>query len=220
MALNVNEVDVLINRLISENYTMVTRERFDMIYRHANTINNLDGDIVECGVWKGGMSIFLSNLFDTKRIWVVDSFAGFQNHITAKYYYEDEAHKLGEHAVSLENVKENFQIFNSLNERINFLKGYVVDTLHPSVCSINKIALLRIDVDAYSATMEVLEYLYDKVVPGGYIIFDDSGLSQTANAIRDHFTRENILLELYRADDDAITSLDETKHGHFYIKPI
>lgn len=215
-----SEANDLINKLISENYTMVTRERFDMIYRHAATIDNLDGDVVECGVWRGGMSIFLSNLFNKKHMWVVDSFSGFQNHTTAKYYYEDEPHTLGGCAVSLEEVKNNFKTLNSLNERVDFLKGYVVDTLNPDVCPINKIALLRVDVDAYSATMEVLEHLYHKVVPGGYIIFDDSGLSQTANAMKDFFARENIELKLYRADDDAVTSLNEPKHGHFFIKPI
>jgi hypothetical protein len=70
------------------------------------------------------------------------------------------------------------------------LKGFVKDTLPTS--GIEKIALLRIDVDAYSATLETLEELYDKVQPGGYIVFDDSCLYETLDAIKVFFKQRNL----------------------------
>jgi O-methyltransferase len=74
------------------------------------------------------------------------------------------------------------------------LKGFVKDTLPTS--GIEKISLLRVDVDAYSATLEVLDELYDKVVPGGYIVFDDANLKESFEAIKFFLTRENLPLEL------------------------
>ena len=68
----------LINKIISSGHSMVTKERFDTILRNFNIINGLDGDIVECGVWRGGFSIFLATLFENKKIWMFDSFEGFQ----------------------------------------------------------------------------------------------------------------------------------------------
>ena len=186
------EADSLIQKLTK--YTIVPPAFFDMVYDHYDNINALEGDIVECGVWTGGMSIFLAKLFSQKNIWVADSFIEFfQDPDTAKYFFEGDPHQHGANGFSLEVVKENFATFDALDEnRVKFLDGYVVNTLDPTVCPIEKIALLRIDVDAYSATMEVLDYLYPKVVPGGYIIFDDICLHTASQAIMDYFDRENI----------------------------
>ena len=60
--------------LIEEKITMVLPHCFETVIRHQNTIANLKGDIVECGVWKGGFSIFLAEIFKDKNIWVADSF--------------------------------------------------------------------------------------------------------------------------------------------------
>ena len=205
------------------NYTMVSRERFNTILRHENTIAALPGDIVECGVWRGGMSIFLSKLFDTKNIWVCDSFDGFQATNDSVYQYPNERHVKGKvgYSVSLDEVKNNFALFDVPNmERVTFLKGFVKDTLNPATCQIQEIALLRIDVDAYSATREVLDALYPKVVSGGYIIFDDTCLHESLDAIRDYFKAHDIPLVLHHpGSDDIITTTYDYPCGCYYIKP-
>ncbi|NGX48353.1 MAG: hypothetical protein K1000chlam3_01744, partial [Chlamydiae bacterium] len=82
--------------------------------------------------------------------------------------------------------RQSFAYFNlDENHGVEFLPGWVNDTTDPASCPIEKIALLRIDVDAYSAALVVLENLYDKVVPGGFIIFDDSGLYEAQAAIEE-----------------------------------
>jgi len=185
--------------------SMCQRERFDIIYRHYNDINKLDGDIVECGIWQGGMSIFLAKLFQEKHIWMCDSFAGFQplNIATFKKSGLHEGHTenyqknhLNAHnipydiAVPYDNVIRNLARFDlQPDNRIKLLKGWVKDTLHPDSCPIKKISLLRIDVDSYSATLEVLEYLFDKVVAGGFIIFDDCCLTEANTAMCDFMDR-------------------------------
>ncbi|MCP4409715.1 MAG: hypothetical protein GY807_18610 [Gammaproteobacteria bacterium] len=49
--------------------------------------------------------------------------------------------------------------------------GFIEDTI--PAASIEKIVLLRIDVDLYEPTKHTLELLYDRVIDGGYVIFDD-----------------------------------------------
>jgi hypothetical protein len=188
----------LIQDLINNKITMVNPNEFNIILNNYENISKINGDIVECGCWRGGFSIFLSYVFQDKNIWVSDSFQGFQPLKEAKYPYGKERHTpqfthnaVGPLAISLEEVKSHFEHYGLKDQdRIKFLKGFVKDTLPTS--GIEKIALLRVDVDAYSATLEVLEELYDKVQPGGYIIFDDSCLYETLDAIKYFFKEKNI----------------------------
>jgi len=199
----------LINDLLSNQISMVDAGRFGTILRNYEDINKIKGDVVECGIWRGGMSIFLASLFSNKTIWACDSFEGFQPLDTAIYNYHDEPHtpaypdyiKAG-----YEDVIQNFKNygFDETDPRLHFLKGYVKDTLHPDVCNIKTISVLRVDVDAYSATREVLDYLYNKVQPGGYIIFDDSCLIQTVDAFCDYFEQNGINFELRHPNTDEI----------------
>lgn len=177
--------------LIDAGVTMALPHCFDTINKHKQSISALKGDIIECGVWRGGFSIFLAKTFPKKKIWVSDSFSGFQPLTNANYSYLHERHQPNyDISVSLDQVKANFKQFNVNENQVTFLPGYVKDTL-PN-CGITNISLLRIDVDAYSATLEVLNELYDKVVTGGYIIFDDACLYETLDAIKTFFNERNI----------------------------
>ena len=120
-----------------------------------------------------------------------DSFEGFQPLSIARHEYHQgvERHLEGQQHVvaSYDAVVSNLLRFDLCpDSRINLLKGWVKDTLHPDHCNIKNIALLRVDVDAYSATLEVLEYLYDKVVSGGFIIFDDSSTDNSLKIIENY----------------------------------
>jgi len=99
------------------------------------------------------------------------------------------------------------------------VKGFVKDSLPNS--GIKRISLLRIDVDAYSATKEVLDELYDKVEVGGYIIFDDSCLYETADAIRDFFKEqgiENCVLHTITDEKIDLSTNTTTPCGCYIIK--
>ena len=210
----ITNYDELINDIIDSKITMIWKEIFEMPLRHFDKISNIDGDVVECGVWRGGYSIFLSHLFSDKNIWVCDSFEGFQPLDNAKYDFKGERHTpqfshgaCGPLGISLEEVKNNFKVYGLGDDpRIKYLKGFVKDTLPTS--GIEKIALLRIDVDAYSATLEVLDELYDKVQPGGYIVFDDANLVESLEAIKFFLKREKLPLELINPYTDETYTLD------------
>lgn len=197
----ISSYEDLIDDLIKNKITMVGPVAFNTVLRNYPDISKIKGDIVECGVWRGGFSIFLSHAFNDKNIWVCDSYEGFQPLENAKHSYDKERHtptythnSIGPLSISLEEVQYHFKTYGLEKDidtqRIKFLKGFVKDTLPTS--NINNIALLRIDVDAYSATLETLEELYSKVQTGGYIIFDDSCLYETLDAIKFFFEKNNI----------------------------
>lgn len=212
----------LYKEIINQGITMVSEERFDNIIKYKDNISKIKGDIVECGVWAGGMSIFLSKLFPTKNIWVCDSYEGCQNPSEGKYQFNEERHDKGLYSVSLEEVTENFNRHNlPPDPRIKFLKGFVKDTLRPEVCEIKKISLLRVDVDSYSATLEVLDYLYSKVVENGMVIFDDSCLRESHQAMIAFLEREpNIIIKDPTTNEIInIKETDSLPCGCYFIKP-
>ena len=211
--------------------TMVTKERFvtiDLIAKYIR-YNDLPGDVMECGCWRGGMSIYMAYSFPEKTCWVSDSFQGFEPIEQSKY---DPRNKLEERhvpegwigtGISVEEhkVRKNF-LKMGLSEKTNvfFLPGWVNDTTDPLTCPVKELALLRIDVDAYSATLVVLENLYDKVVPGGFIIFDDTGLYETEEAIKEFERKRNISIVANLKDPSGIHVGRFTgQHGLFYQKP-
>lgn len=195
--------------IINQGITKVTLERFETLIRHFDKINSLEGDIVECGIWKGGMGIFLSKMFEDRAIWLADSFEGFEDQKTSTYRFSSERHQKGPRmAVALEVVQSNFKKYQLGTSRIKFLKGFVKDTLPGS--GIEKIAVLRVDVDAYSATRDVLDNLYDKVVTGGYIIFDDTSLVETQAALKDFIKERNISLKLLHPVTDQEVDIDNS----------
>lgn len=198
---NYNE---LITSMINRKVTLVKPELFQTVIDNYDKISEVKGDIVECGVWRGGFSIFMAHAFYDKDIWVCDSFEGFQPLEIAKHKYNKvERHTpsytqchMGPLAISLEEVKDHFKYYGlGGDSRIKYLKGFVKDTLPDS--GIEKISLLRIDVDAYSATLETLEELYNKVQSKGWVIFDDSSLYETIDAIKYFFRENNIPPYIY-----------------------
>jgi O-methyltransferase len=218
-------LDELYNQIIEKKLSMVTRERYDTIDILSKVIHKegIEGDVVECGVWRGGMSIYMAYAFPEKKCWVCDSFQGFERLEQCKYDPRgivDERHFNGVWIALEQEVRQSFREMG-LDETkgVEFLPGWVNDTTDPSSCPIEKIAVLRIDVDAYSATLVVLENLYDKVVPGGFIIFDDSGLYETQAAIKEFEKKRgiNIISELYNPLGNFVGSLTG-EHGLYYRK--
>lgn len=205
------------------NYSMVPMDSMEVTEEIAAEVycgkHLPQGDIVECGVWKGGMSVILAKLFPDRRIFLCDSYEGFEPIGVSPYSLpladnpEGEADGKERHfpgklfifngksepsAVSLEQVKENLETFNLSEENgIIFVKGFVSKTLAKDVCPVEQIAVLRIDVDSYAATYEVLTLLYDKVVPGGVIIFDDYMIEEARTAIH-RFEKERGLNFIFK----------------------
>jgi len=98
----------------------------------------------------------------------------------------------------LEEVRENFKRYDLLDDNVVFIKGFF-ETSIPSA-PIDKLAILRLDGDMYSSTIQVLNALYDKVSTGGYIIVDDWCLHNCRAAVNDFRKSRNITDEILEID--------------------
>jgi hypothetical protein len=159
-------------------YTMIGEKRLDNIFQCIQDVemDQVPGDFMECGVWRGGASIFAKGVFRAlgvrrRRVWLADSFEGMPRLVEESDKVDADHSLFNELSVSLEHVRENFQRFGLLDEDVLFIKGWFSDTL--PTAPIDHLAVLRLDADHYTSTMDALNALYDKVSPGGYIIVDD-----------------------------------------------
>lgn len=176
------------------NHSMMGRKRLDSLHHcldHVRT-NDIPGDFMECGVWRGGGCIFMAGYarahgMDGRRVLVADSFEGLpkpSHDMDAKLDLSKDL--FPELAVSQETVAENFSLYGLLDDTVLFLKGWFRDTLPKA--PVDQIAVLRLDGDLYESTMDALTALYDKVSEGGVVIIDDFGAIQVCEqAVRDFF---------------------------------
>lgn len=173
---------------------------------------NVPGDLIETGVWRGGAAIFmravLKALGDKDRIvWLADSFAGlpppspdlYPADKGADFHLSNDV--LG---VSLEDVKANFARYELLDDRVRFLKGWFKDTL--PTAPIEKLSVLRLDGDLYESTMTALESLYPKLSIGGYAIVDDYAPSVPCcvQAVDDYRRAHDITEEMVSTGDYGV----------------
>jgi O-methyltransferase len=178
--------------------TLIGLKRLDNLHACIEAIirDQIPGDLIETGVWRGGACIFMRaalNVYgdQTRRIWVADSFEGLPK--PDGLYQQDEGdlgwmlnHTL---AVSLDQVKANFSRYDVLDERVRFLKGWFKDTL--PTAPIERLAILRLDGDMYSSTMDALVSLYPKLSRGGFAIIDDYGAVEACRKAITDFRESN-----------------------------
>ncbi len=158
--------------------------------------NNVPGDFIETGVWRGGACIFMRAMLAAygvtdRRVWVADSFEGLPPPNAAAYPQDgldDDLSVYKELAISLEEVQSNFARYGLLDDQVRFLKGWFRDTL--PTAPIERLAILRLDGDMYESTMDGLTALYDKVSPNGVIIVDDYGAVQGCRDAVNDFRRD------------------------------
>ena len=188
--------------------TMIGFRRLDNLEMCIRNVVNdrVPGDLIECGVWRGGATIFMRAALEAfgntdKLVWVADSFQGLPRP-DAKIYPADRGDllwTLDELAVSVEQVKSNFARYGLLDDRVRFLEGWFKDTL-PSA-PVEQLSVLRIDGDMYQSTIEALRNLYPKLAAGGYVIVDDYGaIEACAQAVRDYRAENGVTEEIRSID--------------------
>lgn len=167
--------------------------------------NNIPGDCIETGVWRGGGAIFMRailkehNVTD-KTVWVADSFEGLPKPNPKLYPADNYNFKINNNAlgVSLPTVKSNFAKYDLLDNQVEFLKGWFKDTL--AIAPIEKLSILRLDGDFYESTMDALVALYPKLSIGGYVIIDDYvAMKACAQAVHDYRAKHDITEEILSA---------------------
>lgn len=147
-------------------------------YELIKKIENIPGDIVECGVGWGrslyAFSLFTSTLNQGKKIIGYDSFEGFPEP-TQEDKPERFSVKKGHYSTNKESVINHLLKSgiskDFIQSNITLIKGFFQDSLKNY--NGEPIALLHLDVDLYDSYKVCLEYLYPYVSKGGIIAFDE-----------------------------------------------
>ena len=169
------------------------------------TKNKIEGDFVECGVWRGGSMmaamLALLRLGDTSRHFhLFDTYEGMTPP-TSKDVTSDGAKAADLLAgsgsqkrngywcyASLEDVQRNVFSTGYPQEKIHFIKGPVEETLPAHAPK--HIALLRLDTDWYESTKHELVHLYPNLCQGGVLILDDYGYWQGSRRAVDEYLND------------------------------
>jgi O-methyltransferase len=192
--------------------TMIGLNRLNNIEFCIRSIDadKIEGDFLEAGVWRGGAAILMRALLHemqdkNRKVWLADSFKGLPKPNQSEYKSDkgNSLHKLKILAVSLSEVKRNFQKYDLLDEQVVFLEGWFKESLHNA--PIEKLALLRLDADMYESTMQALTNLYPKLSLGGYVIIDDyNALSYCKAAVDEYRINNQIETPIIEIDREAI----------------
>ena len=194
-------------------HTMCSNARLRGLYRSVRYVvsRDIQGDLVECGSAQGGsaalMALTLSRLKLRRRLWLFDTFEGLPAPSSQDPDFELANLFTGTCVGTLDEVRGLFQSLN-LADDVEFVKGLFQETL--PLAQSSRIAVLHIDGDWYESVKVCLDFLYDKVVPGGVIQFDDYGYWQGARKAVDEFLEQ-------RQINGSLQRLDYS--GRFLIKP-
>ncbi|MGH8862770.1 MAG: TylF/MycF/NovP-related O-methyltransferase [Jatrophihabitantaceae bacterium] len=193
-------------------WTMTNNEKLFALISAVRYVvrNQIPGDIVECGVWRGGsMQAVARTLIaagDTSReLHLFDTFEGMPppsesdvrwdgQHATQLLETQDENSLIWAIA-TLEDVQHGFESVDYPKERLHFVKGKVEDTVPEHVP--DRISILRLDTDWYESSLHELDHMYDRLVPGGVLLLDDYGYWEGQRRATDEWlerTREPLLM--------------------------
>ncbi|MFO0478776.1 MAG: TylF/MycF/NovP-related O-methyltransferase [Bacteroidota bacterium] len=197
-----------------KDFTMTSVERMYSLYKAVEYVvnNNIKGDFVECGVWRGGSAMIIAHTLlkfgvKDRSIYLYDTFEGMSEPTAvdidykgdvAKSILADNPNKVQDLVwcySSVDEVKKNMYSTDFPSSQIYFIKGKVEDTLPNHLPS--SICLLRLDTDWYESTKHELEHLFPILEINGVLIIDDYGCWKgSRKAVDEYFfeTRSPILL--------------------------
>lgn len=164
---------------------------------------SIEGDFVECGVWRGGNAIAAAGLFKLhgvdKKIYLFDTFEGMTEPTSDDVAFSGAVDAFDTYArnrkaghnewclASLDDVRGNFRSANLLDEKVKFVQGDVSLTLADAANLPANIAVLRLDTDWYESTKIELDVLYPRLSQSGVLIVDDYGHWQGAKKAVDEY---------------------------------
>jgi O-methyltransferase len=152
--------------------------------------DGVPGDLIETGIWRGGVVILMRAILDayddrTRTVFAADSFRGVPPPNLEAYPADTGSalHTAKALSISRKEVERNFDLYGLLDEQVQILEGWFKDSL-PKVKS-RTWSVIRLDGDLYESTMDALTNLYPGLSVGGFLIVDDYGHGPCRQAITD-----------------------------------
>ena len=197
-------------------FTMISTERIIALKNAVEYVTKYDiaGDIVKCGVWKGGsmiaVALTLLNLGAKRRLHLFDTFERMTaptqvdrnilgQRASQLLEGEEKSHSWTWACSPLEEVKANLRSTRYDESMITYVRGPVEETIPANAPA--AIAILRLDTDWCESTRHELLHLFPRLSPGGVLIIDDYGHWEGARKAVDEFiAATNLPLLLNRID--------------------
>lgn len=144
-------------------------EDIQVIIDSTQQILDIEGDIIEVGVYEGGSANIINNILtfnsSSKKLFLCDTFEGLKD---SSEDINDCTLPNGAFASDFENVKNIFSNY----ENVKVIKGYFPESATEEIKE-SKFSLVHLDVDTYLSTLNCLEFFYSKINKGGIIISHD-----------------------------------------------
>lgn len=190
---------------MAERYSMTPVVRMWALVQAVRHVvsQGLDGDLVECGVWRGGNLVLMRKLLDLhqlqKKVWGYDTFEGMTeatdvdldyagHHVASAMRQAVKDEKVRNiHAYATEGTVRKNLAACGVDSGFELVRGPVEQTLQVEHQLPESISILRLDTDWYESTKAELEVLYPRLVPGGVLIVDDYGHFQGARKAVDEY---------------------------------
>ena len=157
---------------------MIPEQSFVYNLELCDLFREVKGSVVECGVWRGGMSAAMAEFLGNERTYYLfDSFEGLPEaeQIDGKDALRWQADKTSPAyfdncKIEMDVAQNAMHIAKAAN--VEIVKGWFKNTL-PATDIDAPVAILRLDCDWYDSTMDCMSHLYPKVADGGLILMDD-----------------------------------------------
>jgi predicted SAM-dependent methyltransferase len=196
-------------------YTMLSEARLHSLFNLASRAcrENLPGNFVECGVAGGGSSALLAGVIakhspQSRILFSFDTFCGMPKSSALDIHEGQQAEDSGWGTGTCAAPESSLlEVCEKLGVRpfVRPVKGLFRDTLPAHRAQIGPIALLHMDGDWYSSTRDILENLFDQVVPGGYIQIDDYGYWEGCRrAVNEFAVQRGLTFQLTRIDETGV----------------
>jgi len=172
--------------------------------------NEIPGDIIECGVWRGGCAIAMASILKAnnskKKLYLFDTFSGITEPGEVDIETSTGTSQIHEYQkrsavqdtefvnwdygdFNIEKVKCEFKR-RQLTDNVVFVQGDVRKTLFSGMSEPQKLSILRLDTDWYDTTLHEMNILYPRLAKGGVLLVDDYGHYDGARkAVDEYFAK-------------------------------
>ncbi len=170
--------------------TLVDQYRCFELWSLVEQSTKLEGSIIEIGVWRGGSGALIAKKAQlcgiTEPIYLCDTFVG-----VVKAGPKDSCYKGGEHADTSRQTVEELVFGRMKLNNVRILEGVFPDQVSQLIEQ-PKFRLCHIDVDVYQSAKDIVDWIWDKIVIGGIVVYDDYG-SRELDGIRKYVEEQRLL---------------------------
>jgi O-methyltransferase len=151
--------------------TIVSPDRCYVLYTLLKQALNIDGDVIECGVYKGGTASMIARVIAesavSKKLYLFDTFSGMPDVPPSDF---------------ADTTAEDVERF--VNEPgITVIKKGIIPETFVGLESL-RFAFAHIDVVIYKSVIDSLGFIWPRLLRGGFIVLDDYGFACCAGSRR------------------------------------